>query len=171
MEIDDQERGFNALSEVEERAQKMLTRRSQTDSLRRIALEQLTLARAGLIRAILTYPLPRPDLDLPHVAAAVHGIRDSGQTHFLPLGLLTTALYRFVRGDAASAHVALEEAHGIAARGPMPLYLADIHLHRARLFRDRAELAQAARLIRELGYGRRYDELADAEAALGGSAS
>ena len=48
----------------------------------------------------------------------------------------------------------------------MPLYLADVHLHRARLFRDKAELAKAARLIRDLGYGRRYDELADAEAAL-----
>jgi hypothetical protein len=38
-----------------------------------------------------------------------------------------------------------------------------------RLFRDKAELAQAAHLIRELGYGRLADELADAEAALGGS--
>jgi hypothetical protein len=44
-------------------------------------------------------------------------------------------------------------------------YFADVHLHRARLFRDRAELAKAARLIHDLGYARRYDELADAEAA------
>ena len=49
----------------------------------------------------------------------------------------------------------------------MLLYLADVHLHRARMFRDRDELAKAAKLIRELGYGRRYEELADAEAALG----
>ena len=34
--------------------------------------------------------------------------------------------------------------------------------------RDKAELAKAGKLIRELGYGRRYDELADAEAALAG---
>ena len=37
----------------------------------------------------------------------------------------------------------------------MPLYLADIHLHRARLFRDQAELAQARDLIEKHGYGRR----------------
>lgn len=54
----------------------------------------------------------------------------------------------------------------IAERGPMPLYLADIHLTRARLFRDRAALTQAATLIRQLGYGRRSQELADTEAAL-----
>ena len=47
----------------------------------------------------------------------------------------------------------------------MPLYLADIHLHRARLFRDRAELAKARDLIEDHGYGRRNEELADAEAA------
>ena len=51
----------------------------------------------------------------------------------------------------------------------MPLFLADIALYRARMFRDKAELAKAGKLIRELGYGRRYDELADAEAALGDS--
>lgn len=28
----------------------------------------------------------------------------------------------------------LEEAQQVAERGPMPLYLADVHLHRARLF-------------------------------------
>ncbi len=31
----------------------------------------------------------------------------------------------------------------------------------------KAERAQAATIIRTLGYGRRYEELADAEAALG----
>jgi hypothetical protein len=34
--------------------------------------------------------------------------------------------------------------------------------------RDRAELTKAAKLIRDLGYGRRYDELADAEEAAKG---
>ena len=47
----------------------------------------------------------------------------------------------------------------------MPLRLADVHLHRARLFRDRAALAEARALIDRHGYGRRRDELADAEAA------
>ena len=83
----------------------------------------------------------------------------------LPKGLLTAALYRFVRGDFAAARTALDQAEEIAERGPMPLYLADIHLHRARLFRDRAELAKARDLIKKHGYGRRKEELADAEAA------
>ena len=35
---------------------------------------------------------------------------------------------------AMSAQSDLDEAWEIAERGPMPLFLADIHLHRARLF-------------------------------------
>lgn len=49
----------------------------------------------------------------------------------------------------------------------MPLFLADIALYRGRLFGDRAALAEARRLIEKHGYGRRLEELADAEAALG----
>ena len=36
---------------------------------------------------------------------------------------------------------------------------------RARLFRDKESLAEAAAMIKELGYGRRNEELADAEKA------
>lgn len=132
-----------------------------------IALDHLTLARVGLIRAILIHPLPHASLDLPDVKAAVNGLRNAGTMDHLPKALLTAALYHFVRGDDPAARAHLDEAQQIAERGPMPLYLADVNLHRARMFRDREELAKAAKLIRELGYGRRYDELADAEAALG----
>jgi hypothetical protein len=134
-------------------------------SLLSIALDHLTLARVGLVRALLAHPLPQPALDLQDVAAAVNGLRDAGHLHYLPLGLLTAAMHCFVRGDTAAARTYLDQAQENAARGPMALHLADVHLHRARLFRDKAELAKAAQLIRELGYGRRYDELADAEAA------
>ena len=48
---------------------------------------------------------------------------------------------------------------------PMPLFLADIHLYRARLFGDPSALAEARRLIEKHGYGRRLEELADAEEA------
>ncbi len=59
----------------------------------------------------------------------------------------------------------------------MRLFMADIHLHRARLFfreekypwtGPQADLAAARRLIEQCGYGRRREELADAEAALVG---
>ena len=49
----------------------------------------------------------------------------------------------------------------------MKLHMADIHLHRARLFRDKAELVKARALIEECGYWRRKEELEDAEAAAG----
>jgi tetratricopeptide (TPR) repeat protein len=138
---------------------------NQESFLLGMAFDNLTLARVGLIRAILEHSLPQPAFDLPQVGAAVNGFRNAGTTHHLPKGLLTAALYHFVRGEHDAARARLNEAQQIAERGPMPLYLADVHLHRARLFRDRAELAKSAKLIRELGYGRRHDELADAEEA------
>jgi hypothetical protein len=168
---EDCDRHAAACTEVERRANTVFAWRRDTiwnpnaDPLLDIALDHLTLARVGLVRAILVAPLPQPALDLPHVAAAVNGLRAAGQLDDLPKGLLTAALYHFVRGEEAAARAALDEAQEIAARGPMPLYLADIHLHRARLFRDRAELAQARTLIDKHGYGRRLEELADAEAA------
>ena len=89
----------------------------------------------------------------------------------------------FVRGvaDALAAEGYLAEAQLIAGRGPMPLHLADVHLHRARLFGPlppaerakfphidpRADLAEARRLIEHHRYGRRKEELEDAEAAAG----
>lgn len=47
----------------------------------------------------------------------------------------------------------------------MPLYQADVQLHRARLFGDRAALVEAQRLIDMHSYGRRREELEDAEEA------
>lgn len=157
----------DGLAEVERRATTTLSWMTSNPNapLLTIAVDHLTLARVGLIRAILANPLPQPTLDLPHVSAAVNGLRAAGQMDDLPRGLLTAALYHFVRGEHALALKHLAEAQQIAERGPMPLFLADIHLHRARMFRDRAEFALAAQLIRSLGYGRRTGELADAEVA------
>ncbi|MBI1381810.1 MAG: hypothetical protein GC161_12070 [Planctomycetaceae bacterium] len=193
----------SCLEEVERRGNKMFDWRVSGDPLLDIALDHLTLAGVGLIRAILENemgtPLVRMDgalgndsdgtnvcftdpqrtLDLPHVAAAVSGLRAAGHVDELPRGLLTASLYQFVRGEHDLARKDLAEAQQIAERGPMPLFLADIHLTRARfgiIAKDesgwsevdaKAELDRAAKLIRELGYGRRYEELADAEAALG----
>ena len=69
--------------------------------------------------------------------AAVTGLRRAGTTHWIPAALLTRAWLRFLTGARTgpeSAQEDLDEAWEIAARGPMPLFLADIHLHRARLF-------------------------------------
>lgn len=155
----------DGLSEIERRGKTTFRWVEQFGSLLDIGLDHLVLARAGLIRTILTSPFPQAALTLVQVADATNGLRAAGQLQYLPLGLLTAALYHFVRGEYDLARKQLAEAQQIAKRGPMPLFLADIHLTRARLFRDKAELAKAAQLIRDLGYGRRYEELADAEAA------
>jgi hypothetical protein len=69
----------------------------------------------------------------------------------------------------------LDEAWEIAERGAMKLFMADIHLYRARLFFREAtypwesptvDLAAARKLIEQCGYGRRKEELEDAEAGL-----
>ena len=114
-----------------------------------------------------------------HVNAAVDILRRAGNQDDLPRGLLTRALYRAVTGDFDGAREDLDEAFEIAERGPMRLFLADIRLHRARLFglsprrppaypwtSPRADLAEARKLIETCGYGRRLGELEDAEAAL-----
>jgi hypothetical protein len=111
----------------------------------------------------------------------VNGLRSAGAQQYLLLGLLTRAWLRFLTGARTgpeSAQSDLNEAWEIAERGPMPLLMADIVLHRARLFglsEDRpasypwtcpqTDLAEARRLIEKHGYGRRKEELEDADAA------
>jgi len=161
-----------------------------------IAINHLTLGRAALYEAILksrsrqheppqTSPPPTSE-ECQHEFAtaatklddAVSGLRRAGVQHHLPRGLLTRAWLRSLTGARTgpeSAQSDLDEAWEIAERGPMPLFLADIHLYRARLFFREAtypwqspqhDLAEARRLIFKHGYLRRKEELEDAEAAL-----
>ena len=113
------------------------------------------------------------------------GLRRAGTQDHLPRALLTRAWQRFLSGartGPGSAQADLNEAWEIAERGPMKLFLADIHLHRARLFGSQmpdagcqmadakypwespaADLAAARKLIEQCGYWRRKEELEDAE--------
>jgi hypothetical protein len=113
----------------------------------------------------------------------VSGLRRAGQQDHLPRGLLTRAWLRALTGARTgpeSAQSDLDEAWEIAERGPMPLFLADIHLYRARLFFREAkypwpqspqhDLAEARRLIFKHGYLRRKEELEDAEGLILGGA-
>jgi hypothetical protein len=162
-----------------------------------IAFEHLTLCRAALYAAILgsqsgqreraqvaSPPLTSEESQRRFTTAAteldraVSGLRSAGQQDDLPRGLLTRAWLRGLTGARTgpeSAQSDLDEAWEIAERGPMPLFLVDIHLYRARLFfRDATypwqspqhDLAEARRLIFKHGYLRRKEELEDAEAAL-----
>jgi hypothetical protein len=179
-------------------------------SLLDIALDHLTLGRTALYAGILEgragSPLPAADnptcsdgerrarSDAPYLEtarreldAAVDGLRRANSLDHVPRGLLTRAWLRFLTGartGPASAQEDLDEAWEIAERGPMKLFLADIHLHRARLFgmqkeegrmrkypweSPAADLAAAEKLINSCGYHRRDEELADAKRAILGS--
>jgi tetratricopeptide (TPR) repeat protein len=116
------------------------------------------------------------------LGAAVSQLRRAGQSQELPPALLVSAAAAARDGQAQESIAQLNEAWEIARRGPMPLYLADIYLTRARLFAKapsypwRAgvseirggfvhDLRQAETLIVEMGYDRRRAELSDALAA------
>jgi hypothetical protein len=162
--------GIEALSrvarEVEERAGQTIKVAEESHWLLDIALDHLTLGRARLYRAILEGA--QPTSARSEIEEAVDGLRRAGVTDYALHGILTRAWLRALEGNSAGARADLDEAQEIAERGPMPLYLADIHLYRARLFRDREALAAARVLIEKHGYGRRKEELADAEAAAKG---
>ena len=153
-----------ACREVEQRGQKMFEWRTPGDPLLDIGLDHLTLARAALYLCLLQESETRNLKS--RIELAVDGLRGAGAQEFIVRGLLTLAWVRFVEGDADGARVDLDEAWEIAERGPMRLFMADIHLHRARLFRDKDELAKAKKLIEETGYHRRDEEVRDAEQCL-----
>ena len=104
-----------------------------------ITINHLTLARAALYESILSADSSSSFI-LPPASffdSAVSGLRSAGQQIMLPRALLTRAWHRSLRGKwtgADSAQSDLDEAWKIASRGPMPLFMADIHLSRARLF-------------------------------------
>jgi hypothetical protein len=180
-----------ALRAVIQRAAQMLTWEEgmRNAPVLDLALHHLTLARAGLFEAILrvsSSPLKAENSKRSaHIDAAVEGLRRSGNMDELPRGLITRAWLHFPKGGhngVASAQEDLDEAWEIAERGPMRLYMADIHLYRARLFHavkpypwnknpdgtergPKDDLKDARKLIEKCGYWRRKEELEDAEEA------
>ncbi len=168
--LDEQRFDAQILADVEHRAMSALKIAMRNQLVLDTALNNLTLGHVALFRTILG----NAALDAAHarVEAAVHGLRLAGVMDGLPRALLTRAWLRALQGDPAAARADLDEAQQIAERGPMRLYLADIHLYRARLFfrenRDEAreELKKARALIERCGYHRRDEELRDAEAVI-----
>ncbi|WP_210546109.1 ATP-binding protein [Rhodoferax sp. PAMC 29310] len=159
-----------------------------------IALNKLTLGRAALYTAILaatTKDALRGSFDelksiSTEISSAVDDLRIAGDIVYLPYGLITRAWVRCILGHTIgleSAKADLDEAWEIAERGPMPLFLADIHLHRAKLFLHATDypwndvangnqrgpeddLRDARRLIIKHSYLRRIEELEEVEAVV-----
>lgn len=165
------ERGIDRCHAVEQRAAQTLKWADDArPSLLTIALDHLTLGRAALLRAVLDpseFRTPHPALAqaAKELSCAVEGLREAGMQDELPKALLTRAWLNVITNNLTGAYSDLNEAWQIASRGDMRLFMADIHLHRARLFRDKEELRKASQLIEQCGYWRRKEELEDAEAA------
>jgi tetratricopeptide (TPR) repeat protein len=177
--------GTTACRDASHRATQTLVIAEKHRWLLNVALDHLTLGRALLYRYVVqaresaiqptggTQPVTDPSAR-NHLDAAVGGFRRAGQMDELPRGLLSRAWLRSLQSDNEGARADLDEAWEIAERGPMRLYMADIHLYRVRLFHavrpypwnsPHANLAAARKLIEECGYWRRKEELEDAEAA------
>jgi hypothetical protein len=155
-------------------------------------INKLTLGRIGFYQSILQssiddHRLVVPDQTASYLRQSVDGLRRAGQQQFVPLGLLTRAWLNAVQDELHRAVADLDEAWLVAERGPMRLHLADIHLHRARLFfrtqpypwktkqngtpgSARDDLAAARTMIENCGYWRRRAELDDAERVILSSA-
>jgi hypothetical protein len=172
-------------------AQTLMLAEDNNLSLLTIAFDHLTLGRAALYASILECPdLRLRTSDLSHIDAALDDLRHAGQQQYVPLGLVTRAWSRSLTGHTGpvSAQEDLDEAWEIAERGPMRLFMADIHLYRARLFGGmtgegggmkypwdknpdgsprgpKDDLADARKLIDQCGYWRRKEQLEDAEEA------
>jgi len=106
-----------------------------------IALDTLTLGRANLALAAENAggqpPVTTARNDARTAGAsldqAVEGLRSSGQSDYLPRGLLARAAFRRSVGDWGGAARDLDEVEEIAEPGPMRLYQCDAALERARL--------------------------------------
>ncbi|WP_347279774.1 hypothetical protein [Plasticicumulans sp.] len=146
-----------------------------------IAFDHLTQARVSLYRSRLL-AASDPQAAAAALQAATHaagqavdGLRKAGHDEMIVRGLLTRACVLKFSADPGSeaekaARAALDAAQRIAERGGMKLFLADVHLHRARLFDDRTALDAARQLIDATGYERRRGELDDAQCRLDGRA-
>ncbi|MGO8955053.1 MAG: SEC-C metal-binding domain-containing protein [Rhodomicrobium sp.] len=143
-----------------------------------IGFDSLTIARATLA----TVPLleTSPQGCAARSAQALDALRRASHESCVPLGLLVHAEALWRCGDADAAREPLREAEDIAAHGPMPLFMTDAHLLRARIAlaqgdfaATREKRAAAASLIAKHDYGRGAVELAvlDAEIAIAAQAA
>ncbi|NQT12891.1 MAG: hypothetical protein HQ582_09080, partial [Planctomycetes bacterium] len=160
--------------DVLDRATQALEIARRSNVLLDIGLDQLSLARAGLMAA-QSGNTEAVNQARSHAQAAVDTLRQAGHQDELPRGLLTRAEVHRFTADPDAARCDLAEAMAIATRDPaghMKLHETDCYLGFARLELDakkpglaREHLAAAEALIRETGYHRRDADLAQLQQA------
>jgi tetratricopeptide (TPR) repeat protein len=151
--------------EVKDRAARTLEWARQHGGLLSIALDNLSLARAGLLEAQQAGKGNTTQAE-EFLQRTVDGLRQAGRIDFLPRGLLARAALHRVTGYYGRAERDLAEVLRIATRGGMGLYLADYHLESARLHlaqgnqdEAREHWATAREMIERMGYHRRDNEV------------
>ncbi|MCP5052773.1 MAG: hypothetical protein GY940_36735, partial [bacterium] len=156
--------GRGRYREVMERAEKTIN--WEYGRLLDIALDHLSLGRAGVQQARESHQSGHWHRAKEHLDAAVDGLREAGYQYFLVQGLFARAEYYRLQTEFQKARSDLNEAHEIAENGDMKLFLADYHLESARLCiaegkkTDAEEhLRKAEVIIKETGYLRREEEL------------
>jgi len=151
-------------NEVRDRASRCLKWAKKGGIKMDIGLALLALGRAEF-KKIEQKRETIPENVMTHFHDAIRELRNTGRQNEIARGLISRALVRFVNDDTDGCREDLDEAWQIGKRGSMRLHMADALLHGARLFRDKAALAEARKLIGKCGYRRRDGELADAEEA------
>jgi tetratricopeptide (TPR) repeat protein len=169
--------------EVQKRASQSL---KIVKNLLSIALDKLSLGRAFLLQALAETTVRTLgasgqyfDQARDYLQQAEAGFREAGMQEFIARGLFARAACSRNQNEFAPARADLEEAREIAERGEMKLFLADYHLEACRLClaqhsvgasgplapttdhlaRARNHLEAAAKMIEEMGYGRRKPEV------------
>lgn len=129
------------------------------------ALDKFSLGRARMMRM-----QKEGDRDCSRVMdlvnQAVKGMHEAGRDDFLPRVLLTRAQCYRLQEKFPEAWNDLKEAEEIAEMGDMKLRLCDYHLEAGRLCKDEGKDADAevhfetaARMVKEMGYWRRREDL------------
>jgi tetratricopeptide (TPR) repeat protein len=158
--------------EVRERVEKTLEWVTKAQWLLDIALDQLSLGRAWLMRALAenTGDFTKAE-DYLHQAVA--GLRKAGTNDHLPRGLFARAECYRHQQEFKAAREDLQEALEIAQLGGMKLHLADYHLEAGKLFKAqgkqqdaRTHFNTAKEMMVEMGYGRKLPEVEEALSAL-----
>jgi hypothetical protein len=159
-------------SEAKGRIAESLGLDSNKDHLLDFGTDALIKARAAL--ADTTPGLSAARDCATGCAEALVALRKANQEDYVVSGLLAYAEALWRCGNANAVDATLREAEGIAARGPMPLFMAETQLLRARILLAEGRAAhartyrnRAAALIDAHSYGRAKPELAvlDAEIA------